>query len=126
MAEVGRPTKLTEETRHKIEEAAALDASVEEICYYADISRQTYYRWMEENPDFSDRIEKLRQRPFLKARQTIVKALENPKDAQWFLERRKKKEFAERTELTGADGKDLPTPILSNVLPSDNGNKEDR
>lgn len=29
--------------------------------------------------------------------------------------------YSSRAELTGANGKDLPTPILANVLPSNNG-----
>lgn len=33
--------------------------------------------------------------------------------SKWYLERRMKNEFSTRTENTGADGKDLPTPILT-------------
>ena len=50
----------------------------------------------------------------LKARNTIVKSLDNPKDAQWYAERKAKKEFAPRSEHTGAEGKDLPD--LSDAL----------
>lgn len=98
---VGRPTKLTDETRRKIEEVAALDGSVEEICYYADISKDTYYRWMKENPELSDRIEKLRQRPILKARQTIVKGLgDNFQNAMEYLKRKRRKEFGDAHDIT--------------------------
>ena len=111
MAEVGRPTKLTPETVTKLEEVFVIDGTVEEACFYAEISRNAYYEWIKANPALNDRFEALRQRPFLKARQTIVKALDNPHDAQWFLERKKKKEFAVRTELSGPDGGDIPIPI---------------
>ena len=33
--------------------------------------------------------------------------------SKWYAERRMKQEFSTRTESTGADGKDLPTPIVT-------------
>ena len=92
MAQVGRPTnrevtnrkiaeavtKLSPEVVNKLEEVFALDGTVEEACFYAGISRQTYYVWIKNNKELHDRFEELRQRPFLKARQTIVKNLDQP------------------------------------------------
>lgn len=101
---IGRPSKETELTVKKLEEAFALDCSVEEACFYAKISRQTYYTWVKDDPALLDRFEELRQNPFLLARQTIVKSLTNPSDAQWYMERKKKKEFAQRVENTGKEG----------------------
>ncbi len=105
--QVGRPTVMTSEVVSKLEEVFAIGGTDEEACFYADISKQTLYDYQKKYPDFIDRKEQLKQRPFLKARQTIVKALDNPHDAQWFLERKKKSEFAQRTELTGQDGDKL-------------------
>lgn len=116
MAEVGRPTKQTPEIVTKLEEVFALDGTVEEACFYAGISRNAYYEWVKADPLLNDRFEELRQRPFLKARQTIVKNLDQPEHAKWYMERKKKIEFAQRTEMTGEGGKDLPTPIIQ--LPS--------
>lgn len=107
MAEVGRPTKMTPEVVTKLEEVFALDGTVEEACFYAGISRNAYYEWVKAKPELNDRFEELRQRPFLKARQTIVKNLDQPEHAKWYMERKKKIEFAGRTEMTGAEGKDL-------------------
>jgi hypothetical protein len=107
MAEVGRPTKMTEEVIRKIEEVAALDGSVAEMAYYAGVHVDSVYTWLKDNKEFSDRITALRERPVLKARQTIVKALDQPDYAMKYLERKKKNEFSTRTENTGADGKDL-------------------
>ena len=104
---VGRPTKMTDETIMKLEQAFAIDATVEEACSYADISRNTFYVWLKENPEYQDRIDELRQRPILKARQTVVKSLETPEGARWYMERKRKNEFAQRSEVTGKDGKDL-------------------
>lgn len=101
---VGRPTVMTPEVVAKLEQAFAIDATVEEACSYADISRDAFYDYLKKNPDFSDRIGDLRQKPILKARQTIVKSLDNPTSAQWYLSRKRKNEFAERVEQTGKDG----------------------
>ena len=114
MADVGRPTKLTPEVVTKLEEVFALDGTVEEACFYAGIARQTYYRWMEENPDYSDRFEALRQKPFLKARQTIVKALDNPDHAFKYMTKKKKAEFGDTVDLTS--GGDKLQPILVKFL----------
>lgn len=107
MAKVGRPTKMTEDVLRKIEEVAALDGSVAEMAHYADIHPDTIYAKMAEDKDFSERIASLRERPILKARQTVVKSLDIPQHAQWYLERKRKKEFTQRTELTAADGAPL-------------------
>lgn len=95
----GRPTIMTEEVCRKIEEVAALDGTVEEMCYYAGISRDAYYDYIKKNLKFSDRIDALRNRPVLKARQTVIKALDDPHHAHWYLERKRKKEFAQKQEV---------------------------
>lgn len=121
MADVGRPTKLTPETVTKLEEVFALDGTVEEACFYAEISRNAYYEWIKANPALNDRFEALRQRPFLKARQTIVKALDNPHDAQWYLTRKKRKEFGENVDVTSG-GK--PIPLFDNVTNVQNNDSD--
>jgi hypothetical protein len=107
MAKEGRPSKMTPDTVKKLEEVFALDGTVAEACFYAEISRETYYTWIEKNKELSDRFEALRQRPFLKARQTIVKSLDNPQYAFTYMAKKKKDEFSDRTELTGANGANL-------------------
>ena len=103
----GRPTVMTPETIGKLEQAFAYGASDKEACFYAGISRDTYYKHIKKEPELADRFEALRNTPVLKARKTIVDALSSPKYASWYLERKKKKEFAQRTELTGQDGDKL-------------------
>lgn len=102
---------MTEATVKKLEEVFAIGGTDEEACFYADISKQTLYDYQKLKPEFIDRKEALKAKPILKARQTIVRGLDDAKNAQWYLERKLKKEFTQRQELTGADGKDLPTPI---------------
>lgn len=131
MAKEGRPTKLTDETVKKLEEVFAIDGSVEEACFYADISRQTYYQWIKENPELNDRFQALRERPVLKARQTVVKSLDNPDNAFKYLERKKKNEFSLRHEHSGPDGGAIEVlPILggvtkTNVIPEDQSGRQD-
>lgn len=104
---VGRPKELTDEVRRKIEEVAALDGTVEEMAYYAGVHRSTLYRWMKENPDLRDRIEELRERPILAARQEIVRGIEGDKDfALRYIERKRPKEFgaSHKVEHSGVVG----------------------
>ena len=108
---VGRPTVKTDEVIRKIEEVAALDGSVEEMAYYAGIHRDTLYAWLKDDKDLSDRIQALRERPILKARQTIAKSLDDPKHAQWYVERKRKKEFGPGLDVTSGGEK-----IQSNTL----------
>lgn len=95
----GRPTKFTDEVRKKIEEVASLDGTLEEMAMYSDISRQTLYEYLEADPVFADRINALRQKPILKARNTIIHNLAEVHNAQWYLERKAKKEFAPKAEI---------------------------
>lgn len=114
---VGRPTKLTPEVRAKIEEAAALDCSVEEIAYYADISRESFYRWLKEDPEFSDRIDKLRQRPVLKARTEIVKGLDNDKHfAMTYLTKKRGHEFGDTVKHQHSGAIATDDTLLSNDM----------
>jgi hypothetical protein len=117
------PHKLTDIVRQKLDEAAAIDATIEEMAFYADVSKQSLYTWFKSEPELKERLDALRQKPFLKARQTLVKDLENPAGAQWYMERKAKKEFGKNMDIT-SDGKQLPVPIL-NVLSTDNGDKKD-
>lgn len=105
---MARPTKKTDEVVKKLEEAAALDCTIEEMCFYAGISKQTYYDYLKADPALSDRLAALREEPVLAARKTIIKAIQTDKGtAAWYLERKRKKEFAERKEHTAADGEPL-------------------
>jgi hypothetical protein len=100
VSNTGRPTKMTSEVVTKLEHAFAIDASVEEACSYAEISRNTFYEYLKRNPSFQDRIDDLRQRPVLKARQTIAKSLDDPNHAKWYLERKRRKEYGANIDLT--------------------------
>lgn len=95
----GPKSKLTPTVRLKIEQAAAMDCNYDEIALYAGVSRATFYRWLDENPDLRDQVEQLRNYPMLKARETIVNSLDDSKNAQWYTERKRKDEFATKTQV---------------------------
>ena len=102
----GRPTVMTKENFQKIEEVAALGGSVEEMASYCDISAQSIYWYLTNTPEYSDKIERLRERPILKARNTAVSALSEIGAAHWYLERKRPKEFSTKVEV------DLTTKVL--------------
>lgn len=106
----GRPTVMTPAVVQKLEQAFAIDATIEEACSYAGIARQTYYDYIEKNPEFSDRIADLRNRPVLKARQTVVQKLgESYGSAMDYLKRKRKQEFGDTTDIT-TGGEKISTP----------------
>lgn len=96
MADVGRPTVLTQEAIQKLEHAFSIGATDIEACFYANIGRSTLYAYQKEHPEFLDRKEMLKEKQVLKARTVIVQALqEGDKNiAKWYLERKRKDEFA--------------------------------
>lgn len=95
----GRKTKLTREVVKKLEEAFAIDATVSEACFYADISRETFYNWIREHKQLADRFEALREKPVLTARTTVATAIKtDPEMAMKYLERKRKGEFSPRIE----------------------------
>ena len=97
MAEkVGRPTVMTEDTIHKLEYAFMRGLTDLEACLYANISKSTLYNYCEENPEFMDRKEELKQHPTAKARLNVTEAIEKGDTdlSKWYLERKAKDEFS--------------------------------
>lgn len=117
MADVGRPTVMTDAVLRKLEEAFALGCTDLEACLYADIAKSTLYDYQIAHPEFVERKEELKETPMLKARTTVIKSLNQIQPAQWYLERKKKNEFAQRNEFTGPDGTPIPILATMNVQP---------
>ena len=94
-----KPKLDNPEVIKKLEEAFALDCSIWEACFYADISIQTYYNIIDDKPELLDRFTALREKPVLMARQEVVKGFKwNPELALKYLERKRKNEFSTKTE----------------------------
>lgn len=97
---LGRPSVDTPEVRRKIEEAAAFDASVEEIAFFAGIHRDTLHQILKKDKVFSDRIAALRNNPVMKARASVINSFRRePELALKYLERKRRKEFATKQEV---------------------------
>jgi len=100
--------------------------NVTKACSYAGIARTTVQTWIEQDDLLRLKIENWQNEPNHMARSNwIAKMAEGDYQAsvEW-LKRREKDDFSERSEHTGADGKDLPTPIL-NGISTNNGNQKD-
>ena len=97
----GRCTKICDEVVRKLEEAASVDASIPQTCYYAGIARSTYYEWMKEYPGLSDRLEELRERRPLKANQNITSALESGdlSISKWELEKKEPEKYGDKLKI---------------------------
>lgn len=111
----GTKYKFTPETVEKLEDAFRDGASISEACDQAGIDRQTYYNWLEQVDGFSAKMEDAREWVNEIARAVVAQRITKRKDvetAKWWLERRVKDKFSPRSELTGKDGKELPTPTF--------------
>lgn len=77
----------------KLESAFAIGADVSLACAHAGISRQTYYEFIKKYPAMADRYEQIRKKPILKALNTVVGNLDDPKVAKWYLTKKQPEEF---------------------------------
>lgn len=117
----GRPTAWTDEVNDKIKNAFLFGFNNIEACAFAEISEETLYKRLGEDEDFSKKVKLWKQNPFLKAKATVYGKLNEPDTAKWYLERRRKDEFGTRTEVTGAEGKDLIPSLIEKLDKTDYG-----
>lgn len=96
----GRPTVMTKETVAKLEYGFSKGLSDVQACLFAGINRTTLHRYCEENPEFRNRKEELKNNPSMKAKLVITEAIDNgDRDiAKWYLERKEKAEFSTKLE----------------------------
>lgn len=69
-------TKHPEDTVRLLEAAFNHDFNITEACQYASISRETYYKWLEDDDIFSYRMSVAQSAPHRKAKQNIITAIE--------------------------------------------------
>jgi hypothetical protein len=103
----------TEEQETKLRQAFSIGCTIDEALSYAEMMKREWLEFLnkKENKDFLLEVEQMRLKPLVKARMSAVKNLDDPKNAQWYLERKKKDEFSLRQEHTGADGEDIFTSL---------------
>lgn len=115
---IGRPTKMTPETIAALRQAYLVGANDREAYGYANISHETFYNYIQKHPEFRERIIDWQNEPILKAKTMIVKNIDKDiKNAQWYLERRAKKEYGANVDVT-SDGEKLQ-PILVKFIGDD-------
>ena len=156
MAEVGRPTDLTPELIKEIKQCILDGKNLKETATeifnnYPNISQeekdrgvsnyiQKIYNWNCDNYlNLNDKIEGWKRDRKLKLAENNLEAilclgisdkesLKVVSDITKFtLETLNKKDYSKRSELTGSDGKDLPTPIIkleTNAFQRNNSNEE--
>lgn len=102
----GRPTKFTLEIISKLKDAFAIDANITQACKYAEITTETFYQWLKENPKFSGEITAMREALPLKAKENIARRIHVGDTAlsKWLIERKESKEAIDtiRHEHTGS------------------------
>lgn len=82
----------------KLEQSFALGATISEACFYAGISRDTYYRWIKEKPQLKTRFENLQLNPVLLAKDRVIKGIsESYANAMDYLKRKAPMEFGDRS-----------------------------
>lgn len=121
MAEVGRPTLMTEERVKELEGYFSVGATDLEACFLAGISKQTLYNYQELNPEFVDRKEALKNMPKYKAKKVIVDSIDkgDKNDAKWYLERRDN-DFKQKQDITSND--ESLNPVLVKFI-TDEGDR---
>lgn len=103
-----KPKRESPDVIAKLKEAFSYDSPDVEACYYANISIDTLRRLREDSPELSIEFDRLRNQPTFHARRCVVNnSKKDPELALKYLERKRKKEFSPRHELTGEDGKDI-------------------
>lgn len=85
----GRPSSLNSNTVQKLEEAIKCGSTVEDACSYANISRSTYYNYLNTNMAFLDKMNSAKIYLKFKSKLVVMKAIEKNdlKTAKWYLEK---------------------------------------
>ena len=98
----GRPTKMTPELIGKLEDAFTWGCTDTEACCFADIACSTLYDYCEKNPQFSERKEKLKNMPVMKAKRIQMSELdqESVSQANKVIDRKE----GQKIKLGGEDG----------------------
>lgn len=114
----GRPTLMTDEKVKELEGYFSIGATDLEACFLAGISKQTLYNYQENNPDFVDRKEALKNMPKYKAKKNIAREIDkgDKETSKWYLER-KDKEFKNKTDITTDD--ESINPLLVKFIGDD-------
>ena len=122
--------KTTAKTKKRVEDKKALFLKAFEqsrgiiapACRAISMTRQIYYKWLEDDPSFAEAVEAIRQEQIDTVESALLNKIEDgDTTAVIFYLKTKGKErgYSERTELTGRDGKDLNPDIRIEIVDAD-------
>jgi hypothetical protein len=91
----GRPTKYNPEKIALLVAAFANSFTVEQACHYAEISKVTFYDWIEKHDGFSEQMERAKSQVGMKAKQVVVGAVNkgDVETSKWWLKNKHSDEF---------------------------------
>lgn len=114
---MARPTVITPEVQAELTLYLSQGANNTEACRLANISEDSFYTRVKNDKEFADKMELARNETVLQAKKVVKQAInEGDKQmASWYLERKAKAEFAQRTELTGSEGTPLGYVYSSDI-----------
>lgn len=86
-----------------------LGYSVKKACKLAQFPDSTFYDWINNDDLLRAKVEAWQGMISAKARQNVASSVDkgNVEDSKWWLERREKREWSTRQEITGEDGRPL-------------------
>jgi len=133
MADVGRPSELTEELLLKIRECVLDGCDLKSMAQRLGLNIDTVYGWHQRNYEgFTDKFLAYKHERILKSAEARLEVSIDSDDekvalnaAQFALETLNKKHYSKRSELTGTDGKDLPITGFIYTDPNATNNKTD-
>ena len=91
----GRPTKYNDEVVKKLESIFKIGGTVDEACSYAEITKPTYYEWLDRHSDFLTKMNSAQHYADIVAKNVVVDSMIKDKDlstAKWWLEKRQFRE----------------------------------
>ena len=123
-------------TRYKYSEDVAMvictylrkGCTIEASCQAANINKRTYYRWMEEIPEFREFVNATESDVEATLLETIT-SFGDWRAAAWILERRYPQRWGQKRELdvnvTKQTGTDVIAGMLSNIIKKESINEDD-
>ncbi len=87
----GRPTKYNDEVVKKLESIFKIGGTVDEACSFAEITKPTYYEWLDRHSDFLTKMNSAQHYADIMAKKVVVRSIlqdENLESAKYWLDRR--------------------------------------
>lgn len=92
--------KMTEDVLQKLYHAFGIGCTIRQACAYADLAESTFYEWTKTNKELSEKFERLKENPILRAKNTVFKGVgEDAELAFKYLKAKLPDEFKESIEL---------------------------